>query len=372
MAAGSSAVPLTPLTLIPSTQRIPDVLEKVIHDLVCKELTNATAKETLLAATCQKVHAKLKFLPDGACETVARLLWEKEEVAHCKSATVQASEYRRWEGSSDCTGDYSILSTDNMDECTQHLIPAPASIWVEQKNDTAYSSYHCQGVTDCASEKRVFLSDWIVGTCENFGDYSQMRVWVTPKSVPASAGSSEVSLTPLTLIPSSHRIPDALEKVIHDFVCKELTNSTHKDELVATACQTAHDKLKFLPEGACETVAKVLWEHQEVAHCKSTTVKASEHRRWEGSSDCTGDYTILNTDNMDECTQYLIPAPASIWVEQKNDTAYSSYHCQGVTDCASEKRVFLSDWIVGTCENFGDYSQLRVWITPESDEVIMV
>jgi len=60
-------------------------------------------------------------------------------------------------------------------------LPAPASILVVQKNDTAYSSYHYgpggePGSTDCTGA-RSLLADWIVGTCVGFGGYSQMRVW---------------------------------------------------------------------------------------------------------------------------------------------------------------------------------------------------
>jgi hypothetical protein len=167
-------------------------------------------------------------------------------------------------------------------------------------------------------------------------------------------------------------LPGGLEKVLHDLVCKELTNGTAKDAVVARACGALHDKAKFVPEAACKEAATLLWEHGEVAYCKSEVVKAAELRRWDGSSNCTGEYSTLSVDNMNECTQYFIPAPASVWVEQKNDTAYSSYHCQGVTDCSEEKRKFLADWAVGACENFGDYSQMRVWITPQSTAEVMV
>ena len=96
---------------------------------------------------------------------------------------------------------------------------------------------------------------------------------------------------------------------------------------------------------------------------------AAEFWRWEGTGDCTGDHSILSRDNMDECTPYIIPAPASLWVEQKNDTAYSSYHFQGPTDCSGMERTFLSDWIVGECFDYGSYSQKRVWITQDAGAV---
>jgi len=171
---------------------------------------------------------------------------------------------------------------------------------------------------------------------------------------------------------SSNGIPSSIEKVLHDLVCKELTNGTAKGAVVSRACEALHGKVKFLPEAACEEAAKLFWEKGEVAYCKSEVAKAAELRRWDNSNNCTGEYSTLSTDNMNECTQYLIPAPASICVEQKNDTAYSSYHCQGVTDCSKEKRTFLADWAVGVCEVFGDYSQMRVWIAPQSTAVIVV
>merc|ERR1711865_933565 len=95
------------------------------------------------------------------------------------AAQPDAAEFRRWEGTGECIGEYSVLSRDNMDECTPYHLPAPASIWIEQKNDTAYSSYHFQGPTDCSGAERTFLSDWIVDECFDYGDYSQKRVWIT-------------------------------------------------------------------------------------------------------------------------------------------------------------------------------------------------
>jgi hypothetical protein len=165
-------------TMAPS---LPEKVMKIIHDTVCKELSNSTIKGDAVKMVCEKVHSVLKFLPEGTCETAANLLWEREDLRHCKQAVTGAAELRRWEGSGNCTGNYSALSTDNMDECTQYLIPAPASIWVTKKNSTAYSSFHCQGVLDCSCSKdnQSHLGDWIVGTCEDFGGYSQMRVWVT-------------------------------------------------------------------------------------------------------------------------------------------------------------------------------------------------
>lgn len=167
------------LSEIPSVPGTLPALLKKIHEVVCKELESTATKEEVVARVCEKVHSVVKLVPEAACETAARLLWEREEIQHCKPAVNKAAELRRWENSSNCTGKFSVLSTDNMNECTQFYIPAPASIWVAQKNDTAYSSYHCQGVTDCSKDKRVFLADFVVGTCEDFGAYSQMRVWST-------------------------------------------------------------------------------------------------------------------------------------------------------------------------------------------------
>lgn len=89
---------------------------------------------------------------------------------------------------------------------------------------------------------------------------------------------------------------------------------------------------------------------------------AAELRRWDGSSNCSGDYTVLNTDKMDECNPFLIPAPASLKIQQVNDTAYASYHYKGVTDCSGDQGKHIADWVVGTCEDLGGFSQKRVWI----------
>lgn len=94
-----------------------------------------------------------------------------------------------------------------------------------------------------------------------------------------------------------------------------------------------------------------------------TAVKASasEQRRYEGTTNCTGKYTVLNSDVMDQCTPYLVPAPASVFVNQTNDTHYASYHFQGSQDCTGDGRL-LSYLEVGSCLSFGSYSQMRVWV----------
>jgi len=109
---------------------------------------------------------------------------------------------------------------------------------------------------------------------------------------------------------------------------------------------------------ALSAVALVLaCEHRAVAE-----PSGAEFRRWEGSSNCTGPFTVLSTDKLNECIPYLIPAPASLRVEYVDETHYASYHYQGATDC-SGNRTHLGDFVVGTCEDFGSYSQMRVWNT---------
>eukprot|EP00660_Eupelagonema_oceanica_P012683 gene12683-12270_t len=97
----------------------------------------------------------------------------------------KAAELRRWESDRTCDGSkYSVLSTDQMDTCFPKSIPAPASIWVEQTNATVYTSYHFralpQGVKDCKGVDMTRVGDFVVGVCTagDFGNYSQMRVWV--------------------------------------------------------------------------------------------------------------------------------------------------------------------------------------------------
>ena len=97
---------------------------------------------------------------------------------------------------------------------------------------------------------------------------------------------------------------------------------------------------------------------------------AAELRRWEGSGSCQGNYSVLNRDKMGECTRFIIPAPASILVEPKNDTAYSSFHYQFSTECKigllCHKRTFLMDFVMGLCGDLSigsdTYSQMRVWL----------
>jgi len=98
--------------------------------------------------------------------------------------------------------------------------------------------------------------------------------------------------------------------------------------------------------------------------------QAAEQRRWVGSRSCAGNYTVLNSDVMGSCTSFLVPAPASIKVEFKNNTVYSSFHYQYNTQCKlglfTHDREFLADWVVGTCEDLSIgsdvYSQMRVWL----------
>lgn len=162
-------------------------------------------------------------------------------------------------------------------------------------------------------------------------------------------------------------IPDSIKKIIQDFICKGLENGSSKDEVVAAVCKKLHSEFKLLPEGACERTAKLLWEHLDLSKCKPTVKKAAELRRWDGSTNCTGKYTVLNRDNMNECTPKYIPEPASYWIVQKNESAYSSYHCEGVIDCSGKDKCELFGYfIVGTCEDLGGYSQKRVWISAES------
>eukprot|EP01050_Picozoa_sp_SAG11_P023873 SAG11_NODE_4928_length_1719_cov_1.579012_2_plen_240_part_00 len=118
-------------------------------------------------------------------------LWEREPPAPPPPAggNATAAELRRWEGSTSCTGSYTVLSTDVMNQCTPYHVPALASILVLQKNRTAYSSYHYQGEVDCSGAQRTFLEDLAVGTCSgDLGGYSQMRVWVLNSTFHCSAG----------------------------------------------------------------------------------------------------------------------------------------------------------------------------------------
>eukprot|EP00441_Pelagodinium_beii_P046137 CAMPEP_0197619516 /NCGR_PEP_ID=MMETSP1338-20131121/527_1 /TAXON_ID=43686 ORGANISM="Pelagodinium beii, Strain RCC1491" /NCGR_SAMPLE_ID=MMETSP1338 /ASSEMBLY_ACC=CAM_ASM_000754 /LENGTH=198 /DNA_ID=CAMNT_0043188493 /DNA_START=64 /DNA_END=660 /DNA_ORIENTATION=+ len=100
-----------------------------------------------------------------------------------------------------------------------------------------------------------------------------------------------------------------------------------------------------------------------IARLMATKYSAAELREY-GSADCTGDFKVLNQDLMDECTPYLIPAPASLKVEQLNDTAYATYHYQGIQDCSGPDGKFQRAWFVEQCEDQGDGTSLkRAWVT---------
>merc|ERR1719382_1141171 len=100
-----------------------------------------------------------------------------------------AAQQRRYEGSTDCTGNYTVLNADVMDQCTPHIILASASIFVNQTNDTHYASYHFQGVQDCTGQGTL-VSFGEVGSCVSFGSYSQIRVWVEAPKPPVSSCQS--------------------------------------------------------------------------------------------------------------------------------------------------------------------------------------
>merc|ERR1712060_27265 len=142
-----------------------------------------------------------------------------------------------------------------------------------------------------------------MGTCLDFGDYSQMRVWVLANDTTTTTTTTTTSL--------------------------------------------------------------------------SVKARAAQLWRWENSNNCTGDKQLLNTDAMDQCSPFHFPAPASILVLQKNDTAYSSYHYgpggePGTTNCTGA-RSLLADWIVGTCvAYYGNYSQMRVWVTNADTAVPLI
>lgn len=95
-----------------------------------------------------------------------------------QNSTAQAAELRRWEKSLNCEGEYVVLSTDVLNECTPYSIPAPASILTVQLNETAYGSYHYTGHKDCTGQ-RTFMAALPVGSCSgDLGGYSQMRVFL--------------------------------------------------------------------------------------------------------------------------------------------------------------------------------------------------
>merc|ERR1719183_3201374 len=89
---------------------------------------------------------------------------------------------------------------------------------------------------------------------------------------------------------------------------------------------------------------------------------AAQLRQYD-KSDCTGNFTVVNGDKLDECTPYLIPRPASILVNQTDDTHYSSYHFDATTDCTGVHRL-LETLAIGECEKglAGDYYLMRVWV----------
>jgi len=111
-------------------------------------------------------------------------------VGHLMAAKHSAAQLREYD-STDCTGDYSVINTDLMDECTPYLIPAPASILVVQVNDTNYAAYHYQGVQDCSGPDGKLVNSLVVEHCEDMGDgTSHKRAWVTGPSPPPPAPGS--------------------------------------------------------------------------------------------------------------------------------------------------------------------------------------
>lgn len=112
------------------------------------------------------------------------------------------------------------------------------------------------------------------------------------------------------------------------------------------------------------TLAMLIFGDSTFTKEAKSTPKAASLLRWNVTG-CIGDFDVLNTDVMGECTSYRIPAPASIHTEYKNQTTYCSYHYQGDTECQGSTRTLVMCLDVGHCQNFTDfgdiYSQKRVW-----------
>jgi len=102
------------------------------------------------------------------------------------AAKPTAAQLVRWEGSTNCSGNGTVLSTEKMDECTTYIIPAPASVRVAYLNETAYASYHYQGVTDCSGEGKL-VTTITVNSCTSDDGDSQKRVWVEAPAPPPGA-----------------------------------------------------------------------------------------------------------------------------------------------------------------------------------------
>merc|ERR1719183_643828 len=117
---------------------------------------------------------------------MARMLAAVGVVAISTEAkTYSAAELRRY-GEKDCKGKYTVVGGDKMDECTPYLIPEPASILVNQTDETHYSSYHFNHNTDCTGGGRRLVT-MTIGDCENYDTFSQMRAWVDAPKPPKSA-----------------------------------------------------------------------------------------------------------------------------------------------------------------------------------------
>lgn len=154
----------------------PDVEEVVRLDpLACKP-----PQATLKPGNCTSFGWGINAGFDPVFKKVG--LWKKGQPGPAPpppGGNKNASEFRLYSASLDCTGNYTIMSTDVMEFCTPFRIPAPASDFVEQINATAYATYHHQGTTNCQGGTVQREAIFLVGTCSgDLGGYSHMRVWL--------------------------------------------------------------------------------------------------------------------------------------------------------------------------------------------------
>merc|ERR1712130_866837 len=66
-------------------------------------------------------------------------------------------------------------------------------------------------------------------------------------------------------------VPDKLEKIIHDAVCKELEKGTDEEHVASAVCADLH--MKMPSEALCEKTVNYVWNHGDK---KCTTLMMSE------------------------------------------------------------------------------------------------
>lgn len=206
---------------------LPPAIEKVLEELVCKELEKGTAEDDVAKVVCGKLHEKLPFIPEGfgLCQAAVKKVWEGAE-KKCAPMT---------------------------------QLPAPIKTMIHELVCKELESGTVE--QDVAKAVCGRLHDKIKLVPEQLCEAEVKKVW----------DGEEKQCSPSELA----QLPAPVKKIVHDMVCKELEKGVAEEVVVKGVCHAVHEKMKLIPEGLCEVEVKKVWDGAE-SKCKPTVLDAVE------------------------------------------------------------------------------------------------